>query len=146
MIWDNPILDRMVEKETFAHIIGWLTPSETTVALLRADGLDDQEIADALGITRGAVYERMNKAMERITQMVPDTCSILAGRNRHNTSRRSLTRPEEEDMVSVGDAARMLSCCSQTVRNWIAAGRFPHAQQAPAGQWQIPWGDLQRHS
>jgi len=144
MIWDNPVLARIVEQETFAEIIARLTPCETAVALLRADGLDDQEIADALGITRSAVQDRVKKAVRRISRQVPGARSLLVGRDRYNTASRHLTMPDQDDMISSGHAARMLDCSGQTIRNWIAAGRFPNAQQAPTGHWLIPWGDVER--
>ena len=143
MIWDNPVLDRIVEQETFAEIIARLTPCETAVAVLRADGLDDQEIADALGITRSAVQDRIKKAMRRISRQVPEAGCLLAGRDRFNTASRCLTIPDQDDMIPSGEAARILSCSSQTIRNWIAAGRFPNAQQLPRGHWLIPWSDLE---
>jgi excisionase family DNA binding protein len=143
MIWDNPVLERMVEKETFVEIICSLTPGETAVALLRVDGLDDQEIADALGITRSAVHMRIKAAVKRITQQVPEARALLAGRNRFSTASRCLTGREEDDTVSAVEAARLLSCSDQTIRNWIAAGRLPNAQLGPKGSWQIPWSDLQ---
>ncbi|RPI58380.1 MAG: hypothetical protein EHM56_01955 [Chloroflexi bacterium] len=131
MIWDNPVLDRIVEQETFAEIISRLTPGETSVALLRADGLDDQEIADALGITRSAVQDRIKKAVRRISRQVPGARSLLAGRDRFNSASRYLTLPDQEDMVSSSHAARMLECSSQTIRNWITAGRFPTPNRRP---------------
>ena len=144
MIWDNPVLDRMVEQETFAEIIARLTPCETAVALLRADGLDDQQIADALGITRSAVQDRVRKAIQRISKQVPEASALLAGRDRYKTASRHLTIPGRDDVITPGVAARMLECSSQTIRNWIATGRFPNARQAPTGHWLIPWGDVQR--
>ena len=144
MIWDNPVLDRIVQQETFAEILARLTPCETAVALLRADGLDDQEIADALGITRAAVQDRIKRAVTRISSLMPSAAALLAGRDRYNTASRLFTVPGEDYMISAGHAARMLECSGQTIRNWIAAGRFPHAQQEPTGQWLIPWGDMER--
>lgn len=144
MIWDNPILDRMIEKEIFAEIIVRLNPSETAVALLRADGLDDQQIAEALGITRAAVQARIKQAVTRISSQMPEAARLLAGRDRYNSASRHFTIPEQDDLITASHAARMLSCSSQTIRNWITAGRLPNAQQASTGQWLIPWGDLKR--
>lgn len=144
MIWDNPILDRMIEKEIFAEIIVRLNPSETAVALLRADGLDDQQIAEALGITRAAVQGRIKQAVTRISSQMPEAARLLAGRDRYNSASRHFTIPEQDDLITASHAARMLSCSSQTIRNWITAGRLPNAQQASTGQWLIPWGDLKR--
>jgi len=146
MIWDNPVLDRIIQQETFAEILARLTPCETAVALLRADGLDDQEIGDALGITRSAVQDRIKKAVTRISKEVPEAGRLLAGRDRFNTARQCLTIPDQDNMIPCGEVARMLSCCDQTIRNWIAAGRFPNAQQTGRGHWLIPWGDLERLS
>ncbi len=142
MILDNPVLDRMIEKETFAEIIARLKPVETTVALLRADGLDDQQIADALGITRAAVQARIKQAVTRISKQMPEAARLLAGRDRYNSASRHLTAPEENDLITASHAARMVGCSSQTIRNWITTGRLPNAQQASTGQWLIPWGDL----
>jgi DNA-binding CsgD family transcriptional regulator len=143
MIWDNPVLDRIVELETFAEIVARLTPAETAVAVLRADGLSDQEIADALGITRAAVHERIKKAVKRISRQVPEAGHLLAGRDRFNTASRCLTIPAEQETLSAPQAAEVLNCTTACVRNWIAAGRFPNAQQAPTGRWRIPWSDLE---
>jgi len=142
MILDNPVLDRMIEKETFAEIIARLKPIETAVALLRADGMDDQQIADALGITRAAVQARIKQAVTRISKQMPEAARLLAGRDRYNSASRHLTAPEEDDLITASHAARMVGCSSQTIRNWITTGRLPNAQQASTGQWLIPWGDL----
>lgn len=144
MIWDNPVLERMIEQETFAEIITRLTPGETAVALLRADGLDDQEIADALGITRAAVQYRMKKAVERISRQRPEAGRMLAGRDRFRTASRCLTSSDEQDMISSSEAARILCCTRQTIRKWIAAGRFPRAEPMSMGDWQIPRSDVER--
>ena len=144
MIWDNPLLDRLVERETFAEILSGLTPCETAVALLRADGLGDQEIADALGITRSAVHERIKSAVRRISAQAPEAACLLAGRDRHNTANRCLTVPGEQETLSTPQAAEVLHCTAPCIRKWIATGRFPNAQQAPTGRWQIPWDDVDR--
>jgi len=144
MIWDNPVLDRIIEQETFAEIIAGLRPSETTVALLRADGLDDQQIADALGITRSAVQARIKQAVTRISDQSPEAASLLTGRYRYHTASRHLTAPEEDDLITPSDAARIMNCSRQTIRNWITNGRLPNAQRASTGHWLIPWGDLER--
>ena len=144
MIWDNPVLDRIIEQETFAEIVARLTPCETAVALLRADGLGDQEIADALGITRSAVQDRIKKAVTRISRQVPEAGRLLAGRNRFNTASRCLTIPDEQDLFSVPQAAEVLNCTTACIRSWIAAGRFPNAHKAHTGRWQIPCSDLER--
>ena len=143
MIWDNPVLDRLIEQETFARIIAKLTPCEMAVALLRADGMDDQEIADALGITRSGVQARIKQAMTRIASQMPEGACLLAGRSRFNTASRHLTFPGEGDMLPCPEVARLLSCSNQTIRNWIAAGRFPGARQVGRGLWLIPWADLE---
>ncbi len=143
MIWDNPVLERIVQQEALAEIIGRLTPGETAVALLRADGLGDQEIADALGITRSAVQDRIKKAVTRISKQDGEAARLLAGRDRFNTASRCLGLPDEQEFFSAPQAAELLSCTPQSIRNWIAAGRFPNAEQAPSGRWEIPWIDLE---
>ena len=78
----NPPLDRLLDRERVAEILGILTAAELVVALLRAEGMSDAEIGEFLAIERWVVRQRMIRARARIEQIGPGTARMLKGRRR----------------------------------------------------------------
>lgn len=142
MIWDNPCLDRLVERETFAQMIALLKPAELAVAALRADGLDDVEIAAALGISRQRVSQRIQAARERILAALPEAAYLLEGRERLNSARPLLNGAEPGEWLTVPQAAEILQLHRESVRARLRTGRYPRARRDARGQWLIPLADL----
>ena len=69
-------------REAVAEILDALTPSELMVAILRAEGMADGEIAEFLGIELWVVRQRMIRARERLERAVPGIARMLEGRRR----------------------------------------------------------------
>lgn len=90
------VLDRVVEKETFAEILACLTRGELVTAALRLEGLSDTEIGALLGISRQAARQRLLKAKRRIIHTRPDLAPALRCRRiRNNQAEPTLTLPLE---------------------------------------------------
>ena len=78
----NPPLDRLVARERVAQILDALTPAELVVALLRAEGLTDEQIGGFLGVECTVVRQRMKRARRRIGRHVPGAAGLIEGRRR----------------------------------------------------------------
>ena len=92
MISPHP-LDRLVEQETFAEAMALLEPEELVIASLRLEGLSDEQIASLLDIDRATICRRMEQALQRIVEALPELAIVLRDR-RHwpLRSRRPLQR------------------------------------------------------
>ena len=92
MISPHP-LDRLVEQDTFAEAMALLEPEELVIASLRLEGLSDEQIAFLLDIDRATVCRRMEQALQRIVEALPELAIVLRDR-RHwpLRSRRPLQR------------------------------------------------------
>lgn len=78
----NPPLDRLVARERVAEILEALTPAELVVALLRAEGMSDEEVGAFLGVGGAVVRQRMIRARRRIRREVPGAARMMEGRRR----------------------------------------------------------------
>lgn len=133
----NPCLQRLVAAETLDQALCLMRPHELAVAILRADGLTDVQIADLLGLTPTAVNNRMTRARARILDAMPELEVFLADRRSpnspsqaHLTGRRAVLTP--------GSLAAQWGVTPSTVRRWCAEGRFPRASRTESGRWRIP--------
>lgn len=50
--------------------------------------------------------------------------------------------PDELRYYSTKTVAKMFEVSAETIRDWRAAGKFPHAIQVSRGQWRIPHTDI----
>jgi hypothetical protein len=75
-------LDTLISRETMEEILKLLTPAELMVAVLRAEGLSDVEIAEFLGIGPMAVHRRVDRAKKRIMKELPEAAHLLEGRRK----------------------------------------------------------------
>lgn len=75
---DDP-LQRMILEDVFEEILLLLTPAEREVAVLRAKGLLDWQIAEILSIRRAAVAMRMVRARQRVARQAPQLAPYLSG-------------------------------------------------------------------
>ena len=87
-------LAELIQSETFAEVLKLLRPDEAFVALLRAQGYSDAEIARRIGVARSTVTWRMIRARRRIARDLPEAARWLLGRRRRRRrcSRRSPDR------------------------------------------------------
>lgn len=140
----NPILVRVIDRESFREIITRLTPKQLVVAVLRADGLNDREIGWLLGLGRQTVSARMRKAAQDIGRD-PELAPYVAGRTKckwrvhpHD----AIENPRVEGDLGTGEVAKLFEVSRRTVFDWIRDGRLPNAYQTPTGRWRVPAGDL----
>jgi DNA-directed RNA polymerase specialized sigma24 family protein len=91
---DHDPLAEIIEAETYAEMLRLLTLTEMGVALLRAEGHSDAEIARQLGVSRSTVTRWMFRARRRIAPELPGAARWLKGRQRR--WRRSNRRKEGE--------------------------------------------------
>lgn len=75
----NPILDRIIARETYAEMLATLTPQQLAVVALRLDGLSWIAAEQVLGITRGCAYQRMLGPRHRLPQQFPHLLTMLGG-------------------------------------------------------------------
>jgi DNA-binding CsgD family transcriptional regulator len=141
-------LDALIRLDSLREIFAAMTPAELVIALLRARGWTDSEIAETLGISTAAVARTMDRASERILRTQPrDVASLVRGRRREPAPRppapRRAKRPPA-GCLSTAQVARLLGVSPKQVRCWCQDGRFPHAYQAQDGNqpWFIPVADL----
>ena len=85
MISSSP-LDRLVEQDTFAEAMALLEPEELVIASLRLETLSDEQIAALLDVDRATVCRRMEQALQRIVEALPELAPVL--RDRHYRSQR----------------------------------------------------------
>jgi len=141
----NPILDRVIDRESFREIIAGLTPGQVFVVVLRADGLNDQEIADLAGLCRQAVPARIRKAAWELGQD-PGLAPYVEGRSKqHGRTAQphdAFENPKTECDLSSGEVAKLFEVSGRTVFDWVQAGRLPNAFQTPSRRWRIPARDL----
>ena len=64
------ILERLVVRDTLCEALALLTPVEVLMAVGRANGMSDEEVADALGIEPVSVSCRLTLARERIADEI----------------------------------------------------------------------------
>ena len=86
-------LERLVLRESVGEILARLRPGELVVALLRAEGMNDQEIGAMLGITPQAVSVQMVGAQERIAYLRPDLADLLLDRRMPRGPREAAAPP-----------------------------------------------------
>ena len=141
----NPILARVIERESTREILELLAPGQFVVAALRADGLNDQEIGDLLGLTRQSVSARIRKAAKTI-RTEPDLAPHIAGRTKRYRPTAhphdAIQNPNTSGDLTTGQVARLYKVSPVTVYCWIRDGRLPNAFQTPSGRWRIPHSDL----
>ena len=89
-------LDHLVEQDTFAEILALLEPEELVIAFLRLEGLSDDQIAALLDIDRATVCRRMEQALWRIVEAMPELAPVLRDR-RHPPQR--CRRPLERGWI-----------------------------------------------
>ena len=71
-----------MRREMLVRVVRLLTVKELVVAVLRADGLSDREIARLLEVQPAVISRRMLRAQERIVLMLPEAAEMVAGRRR----------------------------------------------------------------
>ena len=76
-----------MRREMLVRVVRLLTVNELVVAVLRADGLSDREIARLLEVQPAVISRRMMRAQERIVLMLPEAAEMVAGRRRSLTQR-----------------------------------------------------------
>ena len=74
----NPVLSRVILRETFAEIIRALTPRELTIAYLRASGLTLTNIADLFDTSPATLSHIMRRAAQRIVAMIVNIGASVA--------------------------------------------------------------------
>lgn len=75
-------LDEVISRETVREIVALLTPVELMVLILRADGMDDLEIAEFLAMDRKVVHQRVMRAKRRIVRSLPEVADSVRGRKK----------------------------------------------------------------
>jgi excisionase family DNA binding protein len=154
----NP-LDRLVARETFQEAIHLLTPRQLAVALLRLEGLTDDQIARLLGIQWCSATKRIRHAAARIASEVPELRSFLrdrrqAGRS-HTLDNQPLEHgwlctdsaglaeaPSAEPYLSTGEAAALLEVHPNTIVQRCRQGRYSDALR-DGTRWRIPTSAIQ---
>lgn len=149
----NP-LDRLIARETFEEAIRPLTPRQLAVALLRLEGLTDDQIARLLGIQRSSATKRIRHAGQRIASEVPELRSFLrdlrqAGRT-HTLDNQPLEHgwlctdsaglaetPGVDPYLTSSEAASVLSIHPNTIVQRCNQGRYPAARR-DGTRWRIP--------
>ena len=56
----------LAARERYGELLACLTPQQLVVVALLLEGMNGQEIAEELGITRKAVYVRLRGAKRRL--------------------------------------------------------------------------------
>jgi hypothetical protein len=72
-------LDQLILRETTIDILHSLRSRERAIAVLRLEGLNDDQIGRILGIERSSVSWCMKRAQQRIMAQVPGAADLLAG-------------------------------------------------------------------
>jgi DNA-binding CsgD family transcriptional regulator len=99
----NP-LDRLVARETFEEAISLLTPRELAVALLRLEGLNDDQIGHVLGIGRSSATKRIRRAAHRIASELPELRPFLKDRRQAGRSHTLDNQPLEHGWLCTDSA------------------------------------------
>ena len=73
-------LERLVGLERYGEILELLTEKQLVVVALRLEGLNGEEIAELLGISRRAVNIRLQGARARIVRKYPELAATVKGR------------------------------------------------------------------
>jgi predicted DNA-binding protein (UPF0251 family) len=79
VISPHPV-DRLIEQDTFAEMLALLEPEELLIACLRLEDLSNEQIASLLDISSKSVRSRMEQAMQRIVEALPELAPVLSGR------------------------------------------------------------------
>lgn len=155
----SPFAEPLIMRETFGEIVDLMTAEELGVARLRLGGVPDDKIAKLLGIREQSVYERMQRARERIVSEIPEMAHFFRGRTLQPGPRCDVAIPLEQGWVCSEPAAlrnyhplspmytpaRVAAWCGMRagglgaamVRRWCRAGVLPGAHKQ-GGRWMIP--------
>jgi hypothetical protein len=129
----NPLLDRLIAKETCAEIICSLHPHELLMAFLRAEQHADPHIAEIFCLPTASIAQTLFNAKRRIIRRRPDpyTATLL-----HRTPK---SPQPPYDTLNLTQAAAKLHVSRQTLSGWCKAGRLPGARRNGNGRgWRIP--------
>ena len=107
MISPHPV-DRLIEQDTFAEMLALLEPEELLIACLRLEDLSNEQIASLLDISPRSVRSRMEQAMQRIVEALPELAPVLGGRRQPARCGR---RPLERGWIcpSIGSESDLLT-------------------------------------
>jgi DNA-binding CsgD family transcriptional regulator len=67
-------------KATFAEMLALLEPEELLIACLRLEDLSNEQIASLLDVSPKSVRSRMEQAVQRIVEALPELAPVLRGR------------------------------------------------------------------
>jgi len=119
-------LDLLISYDTVLDIWQAMTPEQQVVALLRLEGLKNEEIAALLELTRQAVAARLRTAKRRIIAAHPELAALIDDR----TNKRNWTWNRDPSIT-----ARPLQCgwiCSKyEVSDGPVTGEMPARITAP---------------
>ena len=107
VISPHPV-DRLIEQDTFAEVLALLEPEELLIACLRLEDLSNEQIASLLDISPKSVRSRMEQAMQRIVEALPELVPVLSGRRQPSRCGR---RPLERGWIcpSIGSESDLLT-------------------------------------
>jgi excisionase family DNA binding protein len=129
----HPGLDALCSRERVREILDALDPIDTLIGLLRAEGLSDTQIGSELGMSRQAVWARMDLARQRIVAALPELRVALDGRQ-HRGQDHAGHLSGAASVAWVADRFGVARC---TVLSWIHAGRLPGAYRE-GQRWRVP--------
>jgi hypothetical protein len=136
----HPGPDELCSGERVGEILDVLDPIDTLIGLLRAQGLSDTQIGAELGISRQAVWARMDLARKRIVTALPELRVALDGRRHggqdhagHSGGAASVAWVADRFGVARCTVSRRLPGGPAVAGAPVGAGRFPAAtpQQRP---------------
>jgi len=107
VISPHPV-DRLIEQDTSAEMLALLEPEELLIACLRLEDLSNEQIASLLDISPKSVRSRMEQAMQRIVEALPELAPVLSGRRQPSRCGR---RPLERGWIcpSIGSESDLLT-------------------------------------
>ena len=70
--------DSGCEKEELDHLMAYLSPDEQQMIRLQMEGYEGDEIAEKMGLSRDAVYQRMHRAVLKLRRAVLVLLALLA--------------------------------------------------------------------
>lgn len=81
-------MDRMEKLERYAGMLECLSKGQLVVVALLVDGLNGDEVARLLGVSRAAVYSRLKGARVNILRAFPEVAGVVEGRSRNKGAAR----------------------------------------------------------
>jgi DNA-directed RNA polymerase specialized sigma24 family protein len=81
-------LSGLLRADMLEEILRLLSPEEALLALLRLNGVSDEEVAEIFGVDRSTVARRMIEAGKRIARELPEAAVWLEGRRRRTGRKR----------------------------------------------------------